>query len=62
MKINKHSIINIHVSQGKFDVINKWCHAEVNQANPTCDFIRFIFEITFFEPLATNLGPNGKLK
>ena len=36
MKINKRNIINIQVSQGKFDVINKWWHAEVNQTYHTC--------------------------
>ena len=40
----------------KFDVINKLFHAEVNQAYPTCAFIKFIFGVTFFWPLATNLG------
>ena len=48
MKINKHLIIKFQVSQVKFDVINKWCHAEVNQAYPTCAFIKFIFGVTFF--------------
>ena len=46
----------------KFDVINKWCHADVNQAYPTCAFIKFILGVTFFYPLETNLGLNWKLK
>ena len=46
--MNKHHFINIQVSQEKFDVINKWLHAEVNQAYPTCAFIKFIFGVTFF--------------
>ena len=41
-------MINIQVSQGKFDVINKWCHAEVNQAYPTCAIIKFIFRVKNF--------------
>ena len=53
MKINKHSIINIQVLQWKFDVINKWCHAEVNEAYPMCAFIKFIFGVTFFKLLDT---------
>ena len=48
MKINEHSIINIQVSQGKFDVIIKLCHVEVNQTYPMCAFIKFIFRVTFF--------------
>ena len=48
MKINKHKMINIQVLQEKFDVINKWCHAEVNQTYTTCAFIKFIFRVTFF--------------
>ena len=48
MKINKHQIINIHVSQGNLDVINKWCHAEVNQAYPTCAFNKFIYRVCMF--------------
>ena len=48
MKINKHSIISIEESQGKFDVINKWCHAEVNQTYPTFAIIKFISWVTFF--------------
>ena len=51
MKINKHQIINIQVSQGKFDVINKWCHAEVNETYHSCAFIKFIFRVTFFSHL-----------
>ena len=48
MKINKHLIINVSVLQGKFDVIIKWCLAEVNQTYPTCAFIKCIFRVTFF--------------
>ena len=37
--MNMHLIINIQVSQGKVAVIIKLCHAEVNQAYPTCAFV-----------------------
>ena len=40
----------------------KLCHAEVNQTYHTCAFIQFIFGVTFFQPLVTNLGLDGKLK
>ena len=62
MKINKHWIINIQVSQGKFDVINRWCHAEVNQTYPTCAFIKFIFRVKIFCPFMMNVMVDGKLK
>ena len=55
-------MINIQVSQGKFDVINNWCHAEVNQTYPTCAFIKFIFRVTFFYSFMMNFGVNWKLK
>ena len=58
MKINKHWIINIQVWQGKFDVINKCCHAEVNQTYPTCAFTKFIFRVIFFKPFMTRFGVN----
>ena len=48
MKIYKHKIINIHVSQGKFDAINKWCHAEVNQTYPTCALLNLSVGLQFF--------------
>ena len=48
MKINKHQIINIQVSQGKFYVINKLCHTEVNQTYPTCGLTKFIFKGNIF--------------
>ena len=49
MENNKHPIINIQVSHGKFDVINKWCHAEVNHTYPTCGSIKLsFFGVTFF--------------
>ena len=38
----------MQVLQGKFDAMNKWCHAEVNQAYPKCAFIKFNFRVTFF--------------
>ena len=62
MKINKHSIINIQVWQGKFDLINKCCHAEVKRTYPTCAFIKFIFRVIFFKPFMTSFGVNWKLK
>ena len=44
------------VSQRKFDVINKWCHAEVNQAYRTCAFIKFMFGVTFCFEMLPNIN------
>ena len=62
MKKNKHYIINVQVSQGKFDGINKLCHAEVNHTYLMCAFITFIFRETFLLPFMTYFGVNGKFK
>ena len=48
METKRHKIINIQVSQGEFDVINKWCHADDKE---TCLFLMFVSIWIMIKPI-----------
>ena len=58
-KLISIKLLIFRFDKSKLNVINKWCHAEVNRTYPTCAFIKFIFRATFFWPFMTLLGSIG---